>query len=181
MSKRSRKKIIPKAELPAGKFIPAVVPGENSFQFITAYDWTRATNKFWKTDNFTNALSSADDYSTKISFVIGKLIPTIYQDADKIFHSGRGTSHCHKLNSKEERIAIKIVKELHENNFGVFDDSFSWWQLGYDRGIRLVGLYSQPDNAFYPLFCDWHHLLLPSKNYNQPDTRNYKFCPGYQH
>lgn len=89
--------------------------------------------------------------------------------------------HCHTLTDDKLNLAIKIANEIHQRNFDAFEkDSISWWQIGIKQGVRLVGLYNQPQNCFYPIFVDRHHLLYPSTKHNQSDFEKFKYNPVNQ-
>lgn len=164
------------------KQIPNVHPKNDNFRFISTYDWLLVTNHFFRKNGFTNYLKNAKEFSKKMVYVVGTLIPEINQNCDDIFTKANNRSrysHCHQLTGDQLKLAENIGRDLHGDDFASqTDDSFKWWQLGLSNGVRIVGIYSQSDDCFYPIFCDWHHLLFPSRDYNETDFKQLKFDPS---
>lgn len=181
-SRDKRKKVIsPNITLDMEKQIPDVHPQSERFRFITVYDWLECTEAFLKKRGFTNALKDEKEFSEKISYVIRTLIPKINEQSDDIFIRANNRSdfrHCHLLTGDQLDLAQQISRELNGDDFAKqTDDSFKWWQLGFTRDERIVGIFSQSENCFYPIFCDWHHLLFPSQKHNMKDYKQYHFRP----
>ena len=63
------------------------------------------------------------------------------------------------------------IEIFFENNI----NDYEIWQLGIISGTRIIG--TRHLNRFRPIFFDYHHLIYPDKNFNQPNYKEYDFCP----
>lgn len=159
------------------------IPTNNGFSLYSVYPWIQGTKKFLKRENFTNLCRCKDDFADEMCLLFNVIIPKLYQDSDNIFNFGNKWlyPHCHTLTGEKLNLAIKIANEIHQREFDTFEgDSISWWQVGMTQGVRIIGLYNKPQNCFYPIFIDRHHLLYPDNNYNQADFEMYDYNPTYR-
>ena len=126
-----------------------------------------------KVGSFNNCLKDVNEASRHFFFIVDRLIPDIESYGANIFTSK--TKHCHILRDDNAKKARKIIRSIHGNNF--LDDDADIWELAAKtEEIRLIGVFvNDTVRRFYPLFIDHHHLLYPSKKYNQLDYKQYKF------
>lgn len=124
-------------------------------------------------NDFTNCLRDSGQALRHFFFIVNQLMPDIEDYGMDIF-SGKA-DHCHLLRGKYKELAIKIIHEIHGNR--VLDDDSELWSLGgKTEEIRIIGTFINSQiHVFYPLFIDHHHLVYPSKKYNNPDYKNFKF------
>lgn len=155
------------------------IPTNNGFSFCSVYQWLRGTDSLWKRQQFTNLCRNDQEFAKEAIYIFDVLVPLLYRDFNSIF-SGRSYQfpHCHPISNPQKELCIEIAEQLHGRKFDTYDsDSISWWQLGITGSCRIIGLYDSPNNNFFPLFTDRHHLLYPDQNYNQKDIGRYKFNP----
>ena len=92
-------------------------------------------------------------------------------------------AHTHIIKDEKRKLVEKILTELSKIKWpdssteGIVSNYMSGdiWQLGYSNGLRLIGF--RQDNIFNLLFIDYHHLIEPSKDYNQIDYFKFNYCP----
>lgn len=178
----ARRKRIKKPEIPDTSTIPKPnIPSTNGFNFYSVYQWLGTTNKFSKSDNFTNCCKSKEDFADDMIYIFEILIPTLYREHNDIFkhgNPGRQYPHCHTVSDEKIEICIKISEELHQRKFSDFKgDTVSWWQIGITRGMRVFGLFDDEKKSFYPLFIDRHHLVSPNEKYNDQDYQSFSYNP----
>ncbi|MCP8851473.1 hypothetical protein ABRQ21_06905 [Latilactobacillus sakei] len=125
-------------------------------------NWTHST----RVGEFTNEFHDSDEALRYIYLTLDKLLPFIKQNG-KEFRSQR-LAHCHVLKNDQKVLAFNIIKEIHSDT-DISEDS-ALWELGYGQGVRLIASVIYSDKVqIIPLFLDFHHLLYPSKKYNQND------------
>lgn len=148
------------------------------FRFRTFANWLDAT----KTGDFTNYCKNAEEFSSDIYFVVQKIIPWLYENAYSIFINGSAKTtplrNSHSIKGEE---VIKKVRNVAKCITGeTYDDpELDWWQIGGQRGIRIVGVYAYLEPAFYPVFIDRYHLIYPSDKHNNNvvDYKNNSYTP----
>ncbi|KAA8433629.1 hypothetical protein FKV73_02470 [Weissella paramesenteroides] len=152
-------------------------------QSVTAPDFTFKTYYRWLTNikdgKFTNYHQEADSYAKDVTSLIHITVPLIYEYHQDIFKNRRmkqtPLNHSHLLTGDSLVLVKKIVNKFIPDDI---EEDFSWWQVGSIGGCRIIGIYRTAENSFYPLFVDWHHLLIPDKNYNQIDVNSFKYDPN---
>ncbi|MFC6165047.1 hypothetical protein ACFP3T_10230 [Lactiplantibacillus dongliensis] len=135
-------------------------------------NWTHA----YVGRKFTNALSNEHEAAQHFFFLINEFFGDIEANIKPILANNQ--RHCHRLTDVERELALKVIGKLHPNV--KLDEESNIWQLAAKRssGIRVIGvIVTEQLYYFYPLFIDHHHLLLPSKKYNQRDYKKYNFLP----
>jgi len=167
--KAIQKPSIPKIEL----------KGTNGFNFYSVYPWLNATKT--KKYHFTNLCHDANEFSQKVFEVISELVPILYGNNRDIFPK-RGTNkeykHCHPVEPNHLAEVKFLAEKITGSDFSSEDaQEFDWWQVGFTQSIRVFGVYDSDENSFYPLFCDWHHLVYEDKKHNQLDTDTYAYSP----
>lgn len=171
---------IPPKSVNEEKKIPKPLMATQEFRFLTVYPWLEATDKFLSSDGFTNFCKDSEQFACLITTLLEDIIPEINKNYDSIFLKfNKQYRHCHQLDDKKTSFANKLSKELISVDFSKIVDGsdYSWWQLGVKESIRIIGIFSKTDKAFYPIFVDWHHLLFSSVKYNQADFSKYSYCP----
>ena len=138
---------------------------------------------------YTNHLKDDNQFHEFFQRLIEKDIPAISQFTfDTVTRETQKHSHVISTRDKQYQLVISILKEIFksyynsenlEKDFELFLENnindYAIWQLGISGGIRLIGI--KKVNRFYVLFIDYHHLIYPDKNYNQPNYQMYNYCP----
>lgn len=140
-----------------------------------------------KYNEFTNYLCDCFSFFENLKYIFEKLIPFVSEHTyDDIYNASNRHSHPIKPESKEFDLVKNIIKEklknernFNDNDINIFFENnindYEMWQLGIVGGIRIIGIRYM--NRFRPIFFDYHHLIYPSKNFNQPNYVKYNFCP----
>lgn len=139
-----------------------------------------------KTKKFTNFFKDNNNFIEFINKLFNKDIPEL---SNKKFDDiKRENRHFHKIESAEKDLVLDIIKDIVKiknpsktpkqiNDFlaqTFFGTNF--FQIGTTNGLRIIGVLSA-NNIFEILFFDPHHLIYPSKNYNQKDYFIYDYSP----
>ncbi|MBH0170993.1 hypothetical protein [Fictibacillus sp. 18YEL24] len=142
------------------------------------------SNKNWlmgvSQGRFTNKLSDESMYAAYLTEIFHKLIPNIQQNWLEIIRTpGRGSwRHCHQVDNEKIDLVLAITEQIHGHQFRTEKTAGpSLWQFGVTQNIRLFAIHDYTNNHLVPLFVDYHHLVHPNKNFNQPDYERYSFCP----
>lgn len=132
---------------------------------------------------YTNYLKSPNDFIKVRRKLFGEAL-TYFQRTtiDKLASNSKKT-HTHLITGDKLELVGKILRELVKAKWPQNDIetivanymSGDVWQVGYTNGLRLIG--SRNNNIFNLLFIDYHHLIEPDDNYNNPDFYKYKYCP----
>ncbi|EMD1122195.1 TPA: hypothetical protein ACSKPT_002887 [Listeria innocua] len=142
-----------------------------SIDFKANNNWLKSNSR----DNFTNYLSTDEEFGKNVFTILSKIIPMIQTEWDRII-SGN-ISHCHRIDDAHKKIFKKYFSELYpQSNL----DELTVWQFGTSGGARLIASVTKEENGISivrPLFIDYHHIVYPNKNHNQKDIYNYTFCP----
>jgi hypothetical protein len=170
--------VIPKPKSKNQVATPSL-PSNRNFTFYSCYNWIHAVD-LYKTISFTNMCKDKEQFADEIIEILTVTIPKIYQDWEGIFNSGganRSFRHCHVLEGAKLDISKSIAEEIHQTEF---DPDSSWWELGFNGGVRIIGIYDPILKNFYPFFVDRHHLIYPDKNYNRNDFEKYSYNPKFK-
>ncbi|TLG72037.1 hypothetical protein [Culicoidibacter larvae] len=129
-----------------------------------------------KVDRFSNYLKDSAQFTQVMNTLFYKILQEVQLYNFKQWLSGNDKSnyyHFHRVEGKELEIVRKII--LKYNTKRVIDFEFDEiYQCGVDS-LRVFFIKDNP-NIMSLLFLDPHHLVCPSKNYNQNDTNKYSFC-----
>lgn len=143
-----------------------------------------------KIDGFSNFYKNSEEAHKKLSDIFGKIIPTIQGNRfSQIQNDSR--YHFHKIDDLgQNKLYKRIIRELTKKEYPnmvpddrddyvnqYFFDSENIYQIGV-QGVdctRIVGILN--DNIFEVIFFDIHHMIYPSKNYNEKDLLKYKYSP----
>lgn len=158
---------------------PKIKP-TNGFNYFSVYNWLDATNAFFKSDNFTNYSKDSSEFSIAIYELIQTFIPCLYEEWEEIFDTGKNYQfkHCHQVEEKHKDLVKKIAEAINETDFPNFDgEDYCWWQIGFTGSTRVYGVYVKAEHAFYPIFCDWHHLINGDEKHNIKDYGHYAYNP----
>lgn len=158
---------------------PQIKP-TNGFNYFSVYNWLDATDSFLKSDNFTNYSKNSGEFSKNIYELIQTFIPCLYKEWKKIFDTGNNWQfrHCHQVEDKHKDLVNRIAEEINHTAFPNFDgEDYCWWQLGFSGATRVYGVYIKAEHAFYPIFCDWHHLINGDEKHNTKDYQHYSYNP----
>ncbi|WP_407270591.1 hypothetical protein [Radiobacillus sp. PE A8.2] len=132
-------------------------------------------------DSYTNKLKDKDMFIDYITELFHKVIPLIQKNGnDMIRQAGtQGWRHCHPVDEEKLDLSKKILEEIHGQNLtGDKVSGPQLWQFGVSQNIRLIAIYDYTNNYLTPVFVDYHHLIHPDDNFNQPDYLNgYNYCP----
>lgn len=157
---------------------PLVESGIVSFDF-TYKDWLKAIKK----KEFTNYLVDDSHFAEFVVQVFTKIIPTVQRNWEIIKHNGGAAKkqfpHCHTISPEKISLVREIVEELHGKKLcdDVTSDDLNYWQLGIDRSLRIICIYSPVTNKMFPVLLDYHHQIHPSTHHNQKDIDAYGYCP----
>ncbi|WP_026582112.1 hypothetical protein [Bacillus sp. J33] len=130
--------------------------------------------------DFTNKFDDETMFAQYLFELFHKVIPTIQQNwKDIVQGQGKGSwRHCRPVSEEKLDFVLGIIEKTHSHTFkdkiGV---GSSLWQLGFTQNIRLIAIYDYRNNSLTPVFVDYHHLVHPDKNFNQPDYKRFGFCP----
>lgn len=181
-NRNTKKIIIPAINQKMGMLksnIPGILVKHPEFGVFAAYSWIKTvpSNCYRKT-GFTNLLSDETQYAKLVTNVIDVVIPNVYKNHEQIFSpAGKWTyPHVHRLENETKHQAKEIAELIHKQKFGE-DEDLDWWQIGVTGGTRLIGIYNMADNAFYPIFADWNHLLYPDEKHNMADYSKFSYSP----
>lgn len=132
-------------------------------------NWTKSI----KVGEFTNHFKDINEALRHFYLIINRIIPDIESYGRGIF-AGKA-DHCHKIYGDQRNLAYKIIRKIHGEK--TLDEDSELWELaGKTEEIRIIGTFvNESITIFYPLFIDHHHLLYPSKFYNQLDYKNYSY------
>lgn len=134
-------------------------------------------------NQFTNLLKNPKEFVDIRRTIFGEALPHFNKTNINELERDKKNTHTHVISDSKIGLVEKILTELFRivynskeidkivNNY----ISGDIWQIGYKKGLRFIGV--RNDNIFNVLFIDYHHLLEPDKNYNQPDYYKYKYCP----
>ncbi|MFJ7471103.1 hypothetical protein ACIQWI_21410 [Peribacillus frigoritolerans] len=179
MAKSKKKKITqnsgPKPQKKISGGIPSQTDDPLTFDFSKG-DWLKSI----KFRDFTNKLDGETMFANNIFELFHKIIPTIQQNWNQIIKSqGRGVwQHCHPIAEDKLDLVLNIIEQIHGHNFQSEKNAGpSLWQIGITQNIRLIAIHDYTNNHLTPVFVDYHHLIHPSKFYNQPDYGRFDFCP----
>lgn len=179
MAKNKKKKVSQSAgPMPQSKVNGNTPRQSNSpltFDFSRG-DWLKSI----KYRDFTNKLDSETSFSNNIFEIFYKLIPNIQQNWNDILKfQGRGQwEHCHPIAEDKLDLVLNIIEEVHGHKFDSEKKAGpSLWQIGITQNIRLIAIHDYTNNHLTPVFVDYHHLIHPSKFFNQRDYDRYGFCP----
>ena len=140
-------------------------------------------------NGFTNYLKNIEEFVEKHNIIFSKIIPNV-STLNIMNLKLNKANHTHPLNNSKKDLSLKIIKELIKDEKGYTNEQADrfidnngfmmndFWQLSFatSDGIRLIG-YFVDNNIFEVLFIDYHHLIEPDIKYNQPDYKNYNYCP----
>ena len=134
----------------------------------------------YKNGDFTNYLESAHDFVEKFK-VMRKLITDFSR---RKFTDILKLPHCHALEKERAVLAEKCIEKARlaansavSNNFDkqVLDGE-RLYQLGQEKGIRLIGIYDSNKGIFYVMMIDYHHRIYYDQKKNRVG-KNFKYCP----
>lgn len=167
MGKRKR---IPKQQSPETQRIPEQKITDSQLVFDFSYpNWLKA----YQGKEFTTFLKNEVTYAKSITKIIGEVIPKLAKEwlPEKNHYSE--FVHCHEVPSTHEayKMYCAAIKDIH----GIGAEQLHLWQFGFKGSERLICDLSA--RKLTPLLIDYHHLGHPSKKYNQPDYKKFKFCP----
>lgn len=159
-----------------------IIPSSKGFSVHFHYQWINGTDELLKKHKFTNLCENKEKFADEMIYIMNTVIPKLYSDGEEIFKPGSNKSintHCHTITGDKLKLAIEIANKIHKRTFDSFEgEDISWWQVGWSKGIRLIGLYNKVEKDFFPLFIDRHHLIFSSEKHNKTDYKNCKFNPG---
>lgn len=137
-----------------------------SFNFSEYEKWTYSI----KCGKFNNHFKNFEQASRHFYFILSELFPYVSSHTEEVFNGRQ--DHCHILRKENEKFARQVINKLYGNDR--LDETIELWELGKPtQEIRVIG--SFVDRTFYPLFIDHHHLIYPSKKYNDPDYEKYSY------
>lgn len=107
---------------------------------------------------------------------------------DKKFNEMRGNSriHFHEIVGKERNIVVNCVGLAlsHFYNSDCVSKSIAQlignetiYQIGINKGVRLIGTYNNDTGAFRIYLIDYHHRLYHDERRNTHGEKELKFCP----
>ncbi|MCZ3747078.1 hypothetical protein L2520_06580 [Limosilactobacillus vaginalis] len=125
-------------------------------------------------DGFTNYLKDDNEALRHFYFIITELFRSVEDyDINKVFSGS--VKGCHRLSGDHAQLALEVIREIHGPN--ILDEKSDIWEISNGiQEIRIIGVFvTSTMHYFYPLFIDHHHLIYPSKKYNDNDFKHYKF------
>lgn len=154
---------------------------DNGFSFSPIYyNWIKGIDTFYKSNDFTNMVKDAEEFSANITEISTEIVPKLYNEHKSLFNNNGHNYHCHKVAEDKKELVKEIAEEIHATKFDnnqLREARIQWWYLGFKQNIRLVGLYDRSKEVFYPMFIDHHHLIHQNDFFNQPDFKKYDYCP----
>ena len=168
MSKQRRNKKISKVDNVPNNRIPKGNEKEKtkvSFSFEYS-NWFRGE----QTKCITTYLKDESEFCKKIVYVLQVIVTKVTND----WIPGTSGNHIHKIKDKNFQKYSSIIHKVHGLNSSDLENCL--WQFGYTGSVRLIAMLKS-DNTLIPLLVDYHHLGYESKNYNEPDFKNYNYCP----
>ena len=138
-----------------------------------------------KIKEFTNFYKSHDEFIALRKELFGQALSYFNSTTLEKLSSNSNTTHTHPIKEKEkleliEKILFKLLKNINKDTkddlIGKIVDNYmeEIWQLGYNQGVRLIGVRS--DNIFKVLFIDHLHLIYPNPKYNNLDVMKNSYC-----
>lgn len=139
-----------------------------------------------KVKYFTNFYKSHEEFISLRRELFGQAL-TYFGDntLDKLASNSKST-HTHPIKEKDkleliEDILRTLLKKINPNvpthliQHKVDDYMEEIWQLGFNQGIRLIGI--RNNNIFKVLFIDHQHLIYPNVKFNDKDVMSFNYCP----
>lgn len=129
---------------------------------------------------FNNCLKDADDFVIRYRECMNALNKLSGHTIEELMLNA-GFRHCHPLETKDEKKAHKIIKELCRK--AEVDDSYiqqnigaeTIFQIGYEGSARFFGLCD--GNIFRLLFIDYFHDYFPDERRNERNLKKHNYCP----
>ena len=87
---------------------------------------------------------------------------------DILKQSWRGGEQTPAAVGKTENIQVQI-----DQQFG----SEAIYQIGLDKGVRLIGTHDDAPGIFRVFLIDYHHDLYPDEKRTKHGSKELKFCP----
>ncbi|MEH7503301.1 hypothetical protein V7152_15030 [Neobacillus drentensis] len=171
---RQVKNTTPKKKGITNSVNPAGTSNTLSYDFSYS-NWLKCINN----KEFTNRLKDESQFSMSFFEIFQTILPTVQKNWDTIkLNQKKQFPHCHTVPPSKIEMVEKITKEIHGRPLlDEEDNSLKYWQLGMTQSIRVIAVYNQLKNVFFPVFVDYHHLIHDSVKYNQNDYDQYNFCP----
>lgn len=98
----------------------------------------------------------------------------------------RRNTHCHEIDNKKKKIVLTCIGRAlaavgkTENIQVQIDQQFgneAIYQIGLDKGVRLIGTHDDAPGIFRVFLIDYHHDLYPDEKRTKHGSKELKFCP----
>nr|DAM82884.1 MAG TPA: hypothetical protein [Caudoviricetes sp.] len=156
---------------------PAVLAFDYSFEGL--YYSVKLSN-----NRFNNFLKSEKEFVEKFR-QIRKVSTTLSGEKFTELLRRRNT-HCHEIDKKKKEIVLTCIgralaavgktdniQEQIDHQFG--DEPI--YQIGLDKGVRLIGTHDAGLGIFRVFLIDYHHDLYPDEKRTKHGSKELKFCP----
>lgn len=138
-------------------------------------------------NQFTNYLNNQEEFMEKFRQIRKIIVETKNKDFLKDLILAPGMRHCHLIKDEKRNIAIKSIENALEK-YGESKGSVSHnieqllgdeeiYQIGLDKGVRLIGTYNESESIFRVYLVDYHHYLYADERFQKHNKRNLIYCP----
>lgn len=135
-------------------------------------------------DRFTNYLSGETEFVSKFRQI--REINSKLMNENFLALQSNPNVHLHDISGDKKEIVLNCVgqalsklynsKYVSENIAQLLGNE-TIYQIGLNKGVRLIGTYKNDTGSFRIYLIDYHHRLYPDEKRNAHGKKELKFCP----